>query len=143
MEHCQGLRFIARATNEQPFLVAQRFTMFARLLALTTLAEITADMPLEDAAVRESVRAMVPELLDERADLAAFQDALRGERAVHVDARQLLAAAYPVMRPALQLDALRLVAQGDAVIAAAGAPTWPAAKAAVPARATFTGPRHH
>ncbi len=143
LEHVHGLRFMARAANAQSFVVSQRYATYAHRAALSTLTAVMVDAPLDDAKLREEIRLLIAELRNERPHLEALRNGIRGDRAMHLDAGQLLAAEYPVLRPALQLDALRLIAQDEAMIAAAGAPTLPAARAAFPPRQPLTGPKHH
>ena len=54
-----------------------------------------------------------------------------------------LDAGYTILRPALKLDTLRLLAHDDALTSGHALPTWPAAKAALPARPAYTGAKHH
>jgi hypothetical protein len=137
------MRFCADAAQSQPFLVAQQSVMHGHRWALSTVADIVVDMPLEDAKLREQLRAMIAVLLDERRQTEALQDGMRGDRAMHLDTGMMLSASYPVLRPALHLDTLRLLEQDDAMIAASNAPTWPATRAAFPVRPTFAGSKHH
>src|SRR5688572_2589791 len=48
LEQVRNMRFLAEAAETQPFAVAQQFVMHGNRCALSTLADIAVDMPLDD-----------------------------------------------------------------------------------------------
>jgi hypothetical protein len=86
------------------------------------------------------VRALIGDLLDERALAESLKTAFAGERAVQLDMADWMGQTAKVTRPMFTFDALRMLEQDEVLMEAAGKPDWPAAKAVVDASALATFP---
>ena len=75
------------------------------------------------------VRALIAELLDDRAPVAAARGAWAGERLSALEAQRGDARNSWLVRPAFDLDAVRVVKIFDAMEEASAQPTWPEAQA--------------
>ena len=135
LEYARDAYFIGRAAGHQPFLVSQWFSTAAQGQALSVITEIVgADGEIDEAA-RGTLRALIAELLDEREQDRLTRDAIHGDRAMHVDMGQVIARRYPLLRPAIQFDTLRLLEHDADMLKAASAPDWPSAKPKLPTTA--------
>ena len=157
VEHVLDMSPVMRSLDDQPFLVTHLVRVGIGALASHTAAQLAHDLqiagedgsaprlattqPATRPASRQQVRALIAALLEDEPRHAAFQEALRGERAAQVDIGMTMARRSQLVRPAMELDALRLAAEGEKLVSAAGATDLPAARKLLPGVANVAGPR--
>ncbi|MGB7159684.1 MAG: hypothetical protein WBD40_16575, partial [Tepidisphaeraceae bacterium] len=139
LEHAHDLHAIVRNINHQPFLISHLVSVGIDAMAADFVAEITPNLRIADegdagkfAASRAQVRAVIDSLLNDQPRRDGMQLALQSERAAQVDTGNVMGSRARLLRPSMQLDALRLVNEGKQLQAAARAPDWPAAQALFP-----------
>ncbi|HEV2292727.1 MAG TPA: hypothetical protein VGR35_02665 [Tepidisphaeraceae bacterium] len=152
IEHVRDILGLSRALDEDDaFLVTHLVCLGIDAVAADAAGEIARDLQIVAAsdepgspgapATREQVQTLITELLDDRSRRESLRDALEGERAMQVDMGQQVGRRARVIRPAIQLDVLRLVKEGEQLITAAAAPDWPTARKLLPNPPVVTGPR--
>ena len=158
LETIRDVRHVAAAVGQHPLLVNNLVSVGIDALAMARLHEIATGLridphdapapapPQRDAAPAgpfastqptvpprgpspAHVRALIAELLDDRAPVAAARGAWAGERLSALEAQRGDARNSWLVRPAFDLDAVRVVKIFDAMEEASAQPTWPEAQA--------------
>ena len=158
VEHVLDFEPLMRSLDDQPFLVTHLVRIGVEAVAADAVAEIARDLEIAGGpgggggatapatgvstpASREQVRALIAMLLEDRPRRSAFTAALEGERAAQVDVGVSVAARAYLVRPAIQMDTITLVKEGEQLLAAAAAPDWRAGQKLMPAAPVVSGPR--
>ena len=156
VEHVLDFEPLMRSLDDQPFLVTHLVRIGVEAVAADAVAEIARDLQIaggrtggeppaatgvSSPASREQVGALIALLLDDRPRRSSFTAALEGERAAQVDVGVSVAARTYLVRPAIQMDTITLVKEGEQLMAAAAAPDWTVGQKLLPAPPVVSGPR--
>jgi hypothetical protein len=145
LEHIRDIRAIADSLEDgNVFLITHFVRVGVEAIAIDAVSEMAPDLqmagggsiatqPAAAPATREQVRELIALLLDDAPRRKSIVDALQGERAAQVDIGTNVARRSTLVRPSIEMDTLKLVAEGEQAIAAVAAPNWPASKAKYPA----------
>jgi hypothetical protein len=148
IETMRDVRHVAAALGQDPFVISHLVTVGIEMLAADRLQVIatrlrvapegltddgtalpsTARAQLARPAARDPVRALIRELLDDRAFGQALKTAYCGERAAQIDTADWFAEMSTVLRPMYQLEAARMAEQDEVLLEAAAQTSWPAAQ---------------
>src|SRR5688500_5371829 len=140
LETIRDARHLARSVASEPLVVAYLVAnglesiigMRLQIIATGLRVAPGGAAPGDSAGVsREQVRAVITELLDDDWSAESVRRALAGERALQIDAGLRVAGTTRLLRPMVTLDLLRVLEAGDAYLAGAAQPTWPAAAKAM------------
>jgi hypothetical protein len=141
LETIRDVRYLSRAVSEEPFLVSHLVCVGIDALALARLQIIASGLQIApegeaDGAVSSAgamgllpttraatvrrpatvaqVRALIAELLDDRALVEGLQRVFAGERTFQLDTADWMSDSAPLLRPMFQLDAVRMLELGEA-----------------------------
>jgi hypothetical protein len=147
VEYVRDMLVIGRAVDRQPFLVSHLVACSCNAAAIKATIQMAPQMK---AVAPGQMRALLDELLDERATREGFVHAMQGERLFQVDTMQCLADGRLgehsfgrpllspfgrfVARPILWKEARDMLPFGNAMVEAARQPDLPTASAKMPPR---------
>jgi hypothetical protein len=142
-ERIEDVFFLARAVDEQPFLIAHSVARGIDALTLFPLQVIATSFRVADAAHpaehtpthpvdRAQVRRMIEYLLDEQPMRDGFARAYNTERPLVMDIADTTYGGLTLLRPMLRLDALRVLEATDLAVAAIQHPGWHEGQRTIP-----------
>ncbi len=145
IERCRDVLALARAVDQQPFLVSHLVSIGIAAVGYNRIELIATDLHVNSTgattaprtgATPAQVRALIDEILA-RDDPAALPRALQSERMATLDTIDWTTAGNPLLRPMYRLDQPRVMRGAEGVLRASTQPTPRAAAdalAAHPAR---------
>lgn len=153
LELIRDVRHEARAVEAPPLLISALVGIGIDALSLARLQEIAPGLRISDGdgppppltpgtgpypttnpvvpprgVTAANVRALINELLDERANPGDVRQGFAGERAANVELIEGMSRSARLVGPLFKLDLVRLMRSYDVAISAASLPTWPAAR---------------
>lgn len=141
LEHIRDLFHLSDAVDRQPFLIGHLVGIGIHALAMHRLQVMAPGLRLADdpnpaptthptsPAEREQVRAIIAMLI-ERSHGQGMLRALQGERMLQIDSVDWVAEQATLLRPAYELDMIRILRAQDRIIGACTQPSYPAAVSA-------------
>src|SRR5688500_11860445 len=161
VEYVLDFEPLMRSLDDQPFLITHLVRIGVEAVAADAVAEIARELEIaggpggggrrggapvpatgvSSPARREQVRALLALLLDDQPRQSSFTAALEGERAAQMDVGVSVATRTYLVRPAIQMDTVTLVKEGEQLLAAAAAADWSVGQKLMPPVPVVTGPR--
>lgn len=152
LELIRDARHLARAVDQQPFVVSSLVAMGSEAVALYRLNVIAADLAVADGedfpaghavpngpATRGQVRALIAELLRPSPPEGRMAHALAGERVFAADIMRVMAAPNPVLRPMFTMEEWRVLADTRWYAQVAAEPTYAGAQQVIRAQRAGKG----